>query len=283
MGAFVRMRMRTTRAGRPARSPRSGGTSARANALQRHRGTRRDRRGKMPAMTTLPNHPNDASASGTPRPPTHSSLGNSKRAMIPLSPPSGTGRSGWRRDCPLYRSGATGTAWLGQCCWNVPWRTLPPEGASLAELGRRVIPAVVPAAVLVLCAIACGPHSLRQAMCVDPTDSCNWSVVVVQNDSQRPVSLRGCIHHCGKGDQRVDPVVVSAGRRSPATQYGGVSALTGTRSWVAVESVQGKTLGCLVVDGHPDKSDGDLVRVNQNGALRRFQREGCCADRPRES
>jgi hypothetical protein len=77
------------------------------------------------------------------------------------------------------------------------------------------------------------------------------------------VSLRGCIHHCDKGDQRLDPVVVAAGGRSPATQYGGVSALTGTRSWVAVESVLGKTLGCLVVDGHPDKSDGDLVRVTE--------------------
>jgi hypothetical protein len=32
---------------------------------------------------------------------------------------------------------------------------------------------------------------------------------------------------------------------------------------VAVESLLGKTLGCLVVDGHPDKSDGDLVRVTE--------------------
>ena len=38
----------------------------------------------------------DAWTETTPDPLTHPSLGNSKRAMIPLSPPSGTGRSGWR-------------------------------------------------------------------------------------------------------------------------------------------------------------------------------------------
>jgi hypothetical protein len=124
---------------------------------------------------------------------------------------------------------------------------------------------VLLAPVAVLCASACGPHSVRQATCFDPTDDCNYSVVVVENDSERPVTLRECVHHCGKGGQRLDPVVVAAGGRSPAKQYGGISALTGERNWVAVESTRGKTLGCLVVDGHADKRDGDLVRVSQMG------------------
>lgn len=115
-------------------------------------------------------------------------------------------------------------------------------------------------------AAGCGPHSLRQATCFDPTDDCNWSVVVVANDSGREVSLRECMHHCGEGDRRLDPVAVAAGGRSPAQQYGSVTALTGTRKWIAVESPSGRTLGCLVLDGHPDKRDGDLVRVSQMGA-----------------
>jgi hypothetical protein len=92
--------------------------------------------------------------------------------------------------------------------------------------------------------------------------------VVVANDSGHEVSLRECLHHCGEGDQRLDPVAVAAGERSPAKQYGSVTALTGTRNWIAVESPTGRTLGCLIVDGHPDKRDGDLVRVSQMAACR---------------
>jgi hypothetical protein len=121
--------------------------------------------------------------------------------------------------------------------------------------------ALVGAAILGVA--ACGPRSFRQATCVDPTDDCNWSVVVVANDTTRPVTLRVCVHHCGKGDQRLDPITVLPSRRSPATQYGGIYALTGSQTWVAVQSYDGKTTGCLVLDGHPDKRDGDLVRVSE--------------------
>ena len=121
-------------------------------------------------------------------------------------------------------------------------------------------------AVLAACAAVAtscsGPHSFRQATCIDPTDDCNWSVVVVANDIAKPVQLRECVHHCGKGDRRLDPIVLAPREKSPDTQYGSIQALTGDRSWVAVESHNGTTLGCLVLDGHADKSDGDVVRVS---------------------
>jgi hypothetical protein len=50
---------------------------------------------------------------------------------------------------------------------------------------------------------------------------------------------------------------------SPKEQYGGVYALTGVKNWYAVEDAAGKTLGCLVIDGHPDKEDGDVVLVSE--------------------
>jgi hypothetical protein len=124
-----------------------------------------------------------------------------------------------------------------------------------------VVVAVVAVAVFGLS--ACGFHSFSQGTCVDPTDDCNWSVVVIVNDSAKPVTLRECIHHCGSGDQRLDPITVAPHRRSPATQYGGISALTGERTWVSVESGDARKLGCLVLDGHRDKRDGDLVRVSE--------------------
>jgi hypothetical protein len=112
---------------------------------------------------------------------------------------------------------------------------------------------------------ACGPHSLRQATCFDPTDDCNWSVVVIENNTAEDVTLRECDHHCGRGDHRADPIELAPRERTATSQYGGISALTGTLTWVAVQSVDGRTLGCLVLDGHRDKLDGDLVRVTEMG------------------
>jgi hypothetical protein len=102
-------------------------------------------------------------------------------------------------------------------------------------------------------AFACG---------LDPTDPCNWSIVIVKNDISAPVALRDCIHHCGKGDQLEDPVDVAPGRSSPRDQYQGVSALTGLRTWLVV-SVRGRRIGCLVLDGHDTKRDGDVVLVSE--------------------
>ena len=127
----------------------------------------------------------------------------------------------------------------------------------------RLLAAMACAVFLAVACTACGPHSFRQATCVDPTDDCNWSVVVVQNTTSRLVILRQCVHHCGRGDKRLDPITLLPGHRSPVTQYGGIAASTGTRNWVAVETRMGATLGCLVLDGHPDKRDGDLVSVAQ--------------------
>jgi hypothetical protein len=135
-------------------------------------------------------------------------------------------------------------------------RTTAPSGSP-----RSVV--AVLGVVLAALLAGCGPHSFRQATCVDPTDDCNWSVVVVRNDSQQPVVLRGCTHHCGQGDRRLDPVTVAAGSVSPRKQYGGVYALTEDLMWWEVKDTSGRELGCLVLDGHPDKSDGDMVLVSQ--------------------
>src|SRR5947199_8913017 len=80
------------------------------------------------------------------------------------------------------------------------------------SLHRPVVVAVVAVAVFGLS--ACGFHSFSQGTCVDPTDDCNWSVVVIVNDSAKPVTLRECIHRCGSVDQRLDPLTVAPHRSS---------------------------------------------------------------------
>jgi hypothetical protein len=59
---------------------------------------------------------------------------------------------------------------------------------------------------------------------------------------------------------------------SPAEQYGGVSAYIGDLNWWAVEDRAGRTLGCLVLDPHPDKYDGDVVLVSK--------KRDCSPDQP---
>jgi hypothetical protein len=117
----------------------------------------------------------------------------------------------------------------------------------------------------------CGPHSFRQATCVDVTDDCNWSVVVVRNDTPRAVAVRPCLHHCGPGDRRLDAVLLASGDSSPKKQYGGVYANTGALNWWEVQDTTGKALGCLVLDGHADKRDGDIVLVSQTRPCREHQ------------
>jgi hypothetical protein len=108
-------------------------------------------------------------------------------------------------------------------------------------------------------------HGVNQFFCgLDPTDPCNWSLVVVRNDTTAPVVLRECMHHCGNGDQLLDPIDVAPGATSPRDQYAGVPALTYERTWVAVSS-RGRRVGCLVLDGHHTKRDGDVVRVSEAG------------------
>jgi hypothetical protein len=105
----------------------------------------------------------------------------------------------------------------------------------------------------VIDAVACG---------LDPTDPCNWSLVVVRNDTRSSITLAPCEHHGGRDDRCGSPILVLPGRTSPTDQYAGVRAETGLRTWIAVTS-RGQRLGCLVLDGHSKKRDGDLVLASQ--------------------
>jgi hypothetical protein len=110
--------------------------------------------------------------------------------------------------------------------------------------------------------LARGQVSFSELACVDPTDPCNYSTYRVHNDTTGPVVLRECMHHCGRGDRLLDPIVVESGR---TTSEAAVTALVGSRNWWEVESVSDRRLGCLVLDGHGHKRDGDLVDVSAIG------------------
>src|SRR5438046_2106321 len=59
--------------------------------------------------------------------------------------------------------------------------------------------------------LAEGQVSVSELACVgDPTDPCNWSGYRVENDTALPVVLRECMHHCGSGDRRLDPMFVKS-------------------------------------------------------------------------
>ena len=122
--------------------------------------------------------------------------------------------------------------------------------------------------VVTVLAVASGPHArgvggLGNIACgFDRTDPCNWSLVIVRNDTTAAVVLRPCDHHGGAGDQCGPTITVQAGESSPRSQYEGVRAFTGERTWVAVSS-GGQRLGCLVLDGHSSKRDGDVVLVSE--------------------
>jgi hypothetical protein len=108
--------------------------------------------------------------------------------------------------------------------------------------------------------LAEGQVSLSDLACVgDPTDPCNWSSYRVENDTGGPVVLRECMHHCGEGDRRLDPVSLRAGG---TTSDDAVTALVGDRAWWEMRSSSNQSLGCLVLDGHRHKRDGDLVLVS---------------------
>jgi hypothetical protein len=108
--------------------------------------------------------------------------------------------------------------------------------------------------------LAKGQVSLSDLACLgDPTDPCNWSSYRVKNDSAVPVVLRECMHHCGSGDRRLDPVLVKI---DETTSGDAVTALVADRAWWEVRSSSNRLLGCLVLDGHRHKHDGDLVVVS---------------------
>ncbi len=107
--------------------------------------------------------------------------------------------------------------------------------------------------------LAEGKVSASELACVDPTDPCNWSTYRVLNDTAAPVSLRECDDRCQRVDRRLEAVVVPSGAITDGEQ---VRAVVGSREWWEVRSLSGRLLGCMVLDGHPDKHDGDLVRVS---------------------
>jgi hypothetical protein len=114
--------------------------------------------------------------------------------------------------------------------------------------------------------LAEGEVSLTELACVgDPTDPCNWSSYRVENNTGGAVVLRECMHQCGKGDRRLDPVAVRAGG---ITSDDAVTALVGDRAWWEMRSNSNQLLGCLVLDGHRHKHDGDLVLVSSVGLCR---------------
>jgi hypothetical protein len=109
--------------------------------------------------------------------------------------------------------------------------------------------------------LARGQTTVAQLTCIDPTDPCNYSTYLVTNDTNHPVVLRECLNHCGSGDRRLDPITVAPSRTTP-NDVGGVTALVGSRDWWEVQTADGRTLGCLVLDGHATKRDGLLVTVS---------------------
>lgn len=134
---------------------------------------------------------------------------------------------------------------------------------------RRIALAVV---IVVGLLVLLGAHAAQLTCGFDPTDDCNWSVFVVSNDSPSAVALRQCLHHCGQGDRRLDPIYVAAGQGSPPRQYGSVYATTGGLAWWEVtDASTQRQLGCLVLDGRGDKTDGKVLLVSRAHPCRATQ------------
>lgn len=82
-------------------------------------------------------------------------------------------------------------------------RFVPPYGLGewIGLVGGIVVAVVVLALVgWNVVRLAEGETTVEALTCVDPTDSCNWSSYRVINDSNVPVVLRECQHHCEGGD-----------------------------------------------------------------------------------
>jgi hypothetical protein len=120
------------------------------------------------------------------------------------------------------------------------------------------------AAVLALVAwnilrLADGQVTFSQLACVDVTDPCNWSSYRVLNDTRAPIILRECDDRCEHVNRRLGAIVVAPGTTTAGEE---VRATVASRDWWEVRTRQGRLLGCLVLDGHLHKHDGDVVRVS---------------------
>src|ERR1035437_1423435 len=106
-------------------------------------------------------------------------------------------------------------------------------GAFFKRVGPRVLAAVVVSAVAAIVVwnivrLVQGQTTVAQLACVDPTDPCNFSAYQVTNDTNRPVVLRECMHHCGPGDRLLDPITVGPTETTPDS-VSAVYALVGAR------------------------------------------------------
>jgi hypothetical protein len=127
--------------------------------------------------------------------------------------------------------------------------------------GALVLAALVALIAWNVVRLADGKVTVSDLACVDPTDPCNWSSYRVINDTDTPVVLRECLHQCGNGDRRLEPILVASKATTPNNGHQ-VTANVGGRSWWAVKTVSGQQIGCLVLDGHSSKRDGYLVLVS---------------------
>jgi hypothetical protein len=146
---------------------------------------------------------------------------------------------------------------------RLPWFRPPDSlGEWLGLLGGTlVVVALVALIVWNVVRLADGKVTVSDLACVDPTDPCNWSSYRVINDTDTPVVLRECLHQCGNGDRRLEPILVASKATTPNNGHQ-VIARVGGRNWWAVQTVSGQQIGCLVLDGHSSKRDGDLVLVS---------------------
>jgi hypothetical protein len=95
----------------------------------------------------------------------------------------------------------------------------------------------------------------------DPTDPCNYSVYRVRNDTNRAVLLGECDERCQGADRGREPILIEAGGITGSRDYE-VKVPIQERAWWQVETRSGQRIGCLVLDGHPHKHDGDIVLVS---------------------
>jgi len=127
--------------------------------------------------------------------------------------------------------------------------------------GTLVLAALVALIVWNVVRLADGKVTVSDLACVDPTDPCNWSSYRVINDTDTPAVLRECLHQCGNGDRRLEPILVAPKATTPNNGHQ-VTANVGSRNWWEVQTVSGQQIGCLIMDGHPSKRDEDIVLVS---------------------
>jgi hypothetical protein len=125
--------------------------------------------------------------------------------------------------------------------------------------GIALIPAFLALVAWNVVRLADGQETFSELVCVDPTDPCNWSSYRVLNDTGAAIVLRECDDRCQHVDRRLEAIVVPPGATTVGEE---VRATVESRNWWEVRTQSGRLLGCLVLDGHAHKRDGDVVRAS---------------------